>query len=127
MFEANIERTGNVYRRQTGVESVLKISYMGDFPCTGQNICKGWGAANHFDGSTPYEWVRKAAETPELWHRKSDSAYLDLPLSQANYEFAVKKLQEFAKVPVKGYTAAEVRERGERADLVIRSIEPRRT
>jgi hypothetical protein len=125
MFKATIEETGNKYRRETGVTCYLKISYMGDFPCSGKSTCGMSG--NHFDTPTDLAWVREAANKPEIWHRKSDSATLNLQggkLSIADYKFAMEKFAEFAELPVKNRAQAEIKESAEQARKLLMSVRP---
>jgi hypothetical protein len=125
MFKANVEETGNGYRRETGVTHYLKISYMGDFPCSGKSTCGVSG--NHFDTPTDLGWVREAAKNPNMWHRKSDSATLDLQdgsLSIADYKFAMEKFAEFSELPVKNRAQADIKESAEQARKLLMSVRP---
>jgi hypothetical protein len=74
------------------------------------------------------EWVRKFAENPELWHRKSDFASLNLQndgkLSIADYKFAMEKFAEFSELPVKNRAQADIKESAEQARKLLMSVRP---
>lgn len=121
-----IRQTGNVYRRETGVQSYLQLKYEGNMPCTGSATCNGGG--NHVDTPSWYDWVEEAKAHPETWHHQGDTANLNIrdgAISRTDYEFAMAKFAQYSDMPVRGTAMETIEKESAYALKLIESLRPR--